>query len=137
MPRPSKAKAEFANAASATDQVAGERVVSEVIDQQATLVRVHDPPCRGQKLGRLDDADGSWPRHTLDYSNGRLRTTVMMGAGQLKVGSLARSERMAKWNEALRIEETLGSNARFAGLDETPARRRSRLSFEFTTAGPK
>ena len=41
------------------------------------------------------------------------------GAGQLKVGSFARSERMAKWNEALRIEEALGSNARFAGLDET------------------
>jgi enolase len=37
------------------------------------------------------------------------------GAGQLKVGSFARSERMAKWNEALRIEERLGSRARFAG----------------------
>jgi enolase len=37
------------------------------------------------------------------------------GAGQLKVGSFARSERMAKWNEALRIEEALGAHARFAG----------------------
>ncbi len=45
------------------------------------------------------------------------------GAGQLKVGSFARSERMAKWNEALRIEEALGAKARFAGLDETPMRR--------------
>ena len=36
-------------------------------------------------------------------------------AGQLKVGSFARSERMAKWNEALRIEEALGKRARFAG----------------------
>lgn len=36
-------------------------------------------------------------------------------AGQLKVGSFARSERMAKWNEALRIEESLGSRAQFAG----------------------
>jgi len=36
-------------------------------------------------------------------------------AGQLKVGSFARSERMAKWNEALRIEEALGQRARFAG----------------------
>ena len=36
-------------------------------------------------------------------------------AGQLKVGSFARSERMAKWNEALRIEEALGAAARFAG----------------------
>ena len=36
-------------------------------------------------------------------------------AGQLKVGSFARSERMAKWNEGLRIEQALGSAARFAG----------------------
>jgi enolase len=37
------------------------------------------------------------------------------GCGQLKVGSFARGERMAKWNEALRIEERLGDRARFAG----------------------
>ena len=36
------------------------------------------------------------------------------GVPQLKVGSFARSERMAKWNEGLRIEESLGSNARLA-----------------------
>jgi enolase len=41
--------------------------------------------------------------------------TVGWGVGQLKVGSFARSERMAKWNEALRIEEELGEQARFAG----------------------
>jgi enolase len=35
--------------------------------------------------------------------------------GQLKVGSFARSERMAKWNEALRIEERLSDRAVFAG----------------------
>jgi enolase 1/2/3 len=40
---------------------------------------------------------------------------VGWNAGQLKVGSFARSERMAKWNEGLRIEEALGSNAAFAG----------------------
>jgi len=38
---------------------------------------------------------------------------VGWGVGQLKVGSFARSERMAKWNEALRIEEALGPRARF------------------------
>ena len=59
------------------------------------------------------------------------------GAGQLKVGSFARSERMAKWNEALRIEEALGAKARFAGLDETPARRRPRHSPETATGGPE
>ena len=43
-------------------------------------------------------------------------------AGQLKVGSFTRSERMAKWNEALRIEQALGSSARFAGRDALPLR---------------
>lgn len=41
-------------------------------------------------------------------------------AGQLKVGSFARSERMAKWNEAIRIEEALGPEAVFAGLGALP-----------------
>ena len=36
-------------------------------------------------------------------------------ADQIKVGSFSRSERMAKWNEAIRVEQTLGSRARFAG----------------------
>ena len=40
---------------------------------------------------------------------------VGWGAGQLKVGSFSRGERMAKWNEMLRIEEALGGRARFAG----------------------
>ena len=40
---------------------------------------------------------------------------VGWSAGQIKVGSFARSERMAKWNELLRIEEALGASAKFAG----------------------
>jgi len=40
---------------------------------------------------------------------------VGWSADQLKVGSFARSERMAKWNEGLRIEEALGTAAVFAG----------------------
>ena len=36
---------------------------------------------------------------------------VGWGVPQLKVGSFSRSERMAKWNEALRIEESLGAKA--------------------------
>ncbi|MET4634763.1 phosphopyruvate hydratase [Kaistia defluvii] len=36
-------------------------------------------------------------------------------AGQFKVGSFSRSERMAKWNEMLRVEEALGAEAVYAG----------------------
>lgn len=37
--------------------------------------------------------------------------SVGLAAGQLKVGSFTRSERMAKWNECLRIQDELGSDA--------------------------
>lgn len=47
--------------------------------------------------------------------------SVGWDAGQLKVGSFTRSERMAKWNELLRIEEQMGADAVFAGLDALPA----------------
>ncbi|MDB6127931.1 MAG: eno [Verrucomicrobia bacterium] len=40
---------------------------------------------------------------------------VATDAGQLKVGSFSRSERMAKWNEVLRIQHHLGSKARYQG----------------------
>jgi enolase len=44
-----------------------------------------------------------------------MHLAVGWGVPQFKVGSFARSERMAKWNEGLRIEESLGRRARFAG----------------------
>jgi enolase len=47
---------------------------------------------------------------------------VGWNAGQLKVGSFALSERMAKWNEWLRIEEALGGSACFAGRRALPIR---------------
>jgi enolase len=40
---------------------------------------------------------------------------VATGAGQIKIGSVARSERLAKYNQLLRIEEQLGERAVFAG----------------------
>lgn len=45
---------------------------------------------------------------------------VGWNAGQLKVGSFARSERMAKWNELLRIGEALGVRAAYAGRAALP-----------------
>jgi enolase len=40
---------------------------------------------------------------------------VATGAGQIKIGSVARSERLAKYNQLLRIEEEMGPAARFGG----------------------
>ncbi|AEK58475.1 MULTISPECIES: phosphopyruvate hydratase [Acidithiobacillus] len=41
---------------------------------------------------------------------------VATGCGQVKTGSLSRTDRVAKYNRLLRIEEALGDNARFPGL---------------------
>jgi len=42
---------------------------------------------------------------------------VATNAGQIKTGSLSRTDRIAKYNELLRIEEQLGREARFLGRD--------------------
>ncbi|MCX7944688.1 MAG: phosphopyruvate hydratase [Deltaproteobacteria bacterium] len=43
--------------------------------------------------------------------------TVAMGCGMIKTGSLSRSERLAKYNQLIRIEEELKGNGVFAGVD--------------------
>ena len=47
---------------------------------------------------------------------------VATGAGQIKTGSASRSDRIAKYNQLLRIEEMLGSAARYAGRSTIRAR---------------
>ena len=55
---------------------------------------------------------------------------VATGAGQIKIGSLAQSERLAKYNQLLRIEEELGPEAGFAGASALAYR------FDTTTDAP-
>ena len=45
---------------------------------------------------------------------------VGSGATQIKTGSLSRSDRIAKYNQLLRIEAELGSRVRYAGRDAFP-----------------
>ena len=40
---------------------------------------------------------------------------VATNCGQIKTGSLARSDRLAKYNQLIRIEESLGSTGKYAG----------------------
>ncbi len=42
---------------------------------------------------------------------------VALNTGQIKTGSLARTDRVAKYNELMRIEEELGTSAKYAGID--------------------
>ena len=42
---------------------------------------------------------------------------VAMGMGQIKTGSASRTDRVCKYNQLIRIEEELGTSARFATID--------------------
>ena len=48
---------------------------------------------------------------------------VALGTGQIKTGAPARSDRVAKYNQLLRIEELLGSKAQYPGRDAFPRSR--------------
>jgi enolase len=93
----------------------------------AVLVKVNQAGTATRAKAALDAArDVGWSAivsarsgETEDVSIAHL--AVGWDAGQLKVGSFARSERMAKWNEVLRIEEALGEDAVFAGAGALPA----------------
>ncbi|MCA9788263.1 MAG: phosphopyruvate hydratase, partial [Cyanobacteria bacterium HKST-UBA05] len=41
---------------------------------------------------------------------------VAVNAGQIKTGSMSRSDRIAKYNQLIRIEQFLGAQARYAGI---------------------
>ena len=43
--------------------------------------------------------------------------SVAMGMGQIKTGSASRTDRVAKYNQLLRIEESLGTNAKYPGIE--------------------
>lgn len=59
----------------------------------------------------------------MDHVRGETEDTIIAAlvvttnAGQIKAGALARSDRVAKYNQLLRIEEELGAAGRSAGLD--------------------
>jgi enolase len=88
----------------------------------AVLVKVNQAGTVTQAKAALDASkDLGWAAivsarsgETEDVSIAHLATG--WDAGQIKVGSFSRSERMAKWNELLRIEEAMGADAVFAGV---------------------
>ena len=45
---------------------------------------------------------------------------VVTNCGQIKTGSLSRTDRLAKYNQLLRIEQLLGKNAVYAGTSALP-----------------
>ena len=101
---------------------------SSLIREAANLGAANTVLLKPNQRGTLSETLQAWEvAKELGYSaivsarSGETEDTTIVdlaiawNVGQLKVGSFARSERMIKWNHALRIEEQLGAQASFAG----------------------
>jgi len=87
----------------------------------AVLIKPNQIGTLTEAKAALDTAHAAGWRTIVSARSGETEdvTIVHLAVGwrahQLKVGSFARSERMAKWNEAIRVEESLGAASVFAG----------------------
>ena len=87
----------------------------------ALLVKVNQIGTLTETLDAVALAHYSGYRTMMSHRSGETEDTtiadlsVAVGSGQIKTGAPARSERVAKYNQLLRIEETLGDAARYAG----------------------
>ena len=87
----------------------------------AILVKVNQIGTLSETLDAVGMAHKASYRAVLSHRSGETEDTtiadlaVATNCGQIKTGSLARSDRLAKYNQLLRIEEELGGQARYAG----------------------
>jgi enolase len=86
------------------------------------LIKVNQIGTVSETLDAIDLARRNAYTSVISHRSGETEDTfiadlaVATGAGQIKTGSASRTDRIAKYNQLLRIEEELGSSARFLGL---------------------
>jgi enolase len=94
----------------------------------AVLIKLNQIGTLTETIGAIDMARGAGWGAMISHRSGETEDTtiadlaVAMGTGQLKAGAPSRSERVAKYNRLLRIEEELGVAARYAGRSAFAAR---------------
>jgi len=87
----------------------------------ALLVKVNQIGTLSETLDAVNLATSCGYKSMMSHRSGETEDTtiadlaVATGCGQIKTGAPARSERVAKYNQLLRIEEALGDAARYAG----------------------
>ncbi|NBJ12481.1 phosphopyruvate hydratase [Microvirga arsenatis] len=85
------------------------------------LVKVNQIGSLTETLAAVDMAHRAGYTAVMSHRSGETEDStiadlaVATNCGQIKTGSLARSDRLAKYNQLIRIEEELGSQARYAG----------------------
>jgi enolase len=99
-------------------------IVSEGIElgvANALLVKVNQIGSLTETLDAVELAHRAAYRSVMSHRSGETEDAtiadlaVATNCGQIKTGSLSRSDRLAKYNQLLRIEESLGDQARYAG----------------------
>ena len=89
----------------------------------AILIKVNQIGTLTETLQAIELAKRNSYRFVISHRSGETEDTfiadlaVATGAGQIKTGSASRTDRIAKYNQLLRIEEDLGSNAEYPGRD--------------------
>ena len=105
-----------------------ERIARGIVSAaaNAVLIKVNQIGTLTETLDAVELAHRSGFRTMISHRSGETEDTtiadlaVATNAGQLKTGAPARSERVAKYNQLLRIEEELDDAARFAGRQAFP-----------------
>jgi enolase len=93
------------------------------------LVKVNQIGTLTETLTTVETAHKAGYSVVMSHRSGETEDTtiadlaVATNCGQIKTGSLSRSDRTAKYNQLIRIEEELGSEARYAGRDTLRGRR--------------
>ena len=92
----------------------------------ALLVKVNQIGTLTETFDAVELAHRNGYRTMMSHRSGETEDTtiadlaVALNCGQIKTGAPARSERVAKYNQLLRIEQTLGAAAKYAGRDAFP-----------------
>lgn len=87
------------------------------------LIKLNQIGTVSETIGAINLAKQSGYTSVVSHRSGETEDTsiadlvVGLGTGQIKTGSLSRSERVAKYNQLLRIEEQLGDSATFLGRE--------------------
>jgi len=104
--------------------VTNKKILQEGINKKVAnsiLIKVNQIGSLSETLETIDLALSNNYASIISHRSGETEDTtishlaVATGAGQIKTGSISRTDRVAKYNELLRIEEDLGSKAVYAG----------------------
>ena len=105
--------------------VTNSKILAEGIDKNianSILIKVNQIGTLSETFAAMEMAKEAGYTCVMSHRSGETEDTtiadlaVATGCGQIKTGSLSRSDRLAKYNRLLRIEEELGANAIYPGL---------------------